>query len=55
MRDGEKILSVRQEDGVEIEGALCVITSLVRNAPDQETATYSAELTLDGAFSAVGS
>jgi hypothetical protein len=55
MRDGEKILIVRQEDGVEIEGALCVITSLVRNAPDQETATYSAELTLDGAFSAVGS
>lgn len=55
MRDGEKILVVRQEEDVNIEAALCVVTSLVRNGPDQETATCTAELTVDGAFSAVGS
>jgi hypothetical protein len=55
MRDGEKILVIRQEDGVSIEAATCVITSLSISGPDQETATVSAELALDGAFSAVGS
>lgn len=55
MRDGEKILVVRQEEDVNIEAALCVVASLVRNGPDQETATCTAELTVDGAFSAVGS
>lgn len=55
MRDGDKILVLRQEEGVNIEAALCVITSLVRNGPDQETATCSAELTLDGAFTVLGS
>lgn len=55
MRNGEKILIVRQEDGVSIEGALCVVTALSGAGPDQETATVSAELTLDGAWTVVGS
>jgi len=55
MRDGDKILVIRQEDGVSIEAATAVITSLAIAGPDQETATVTAELALDGAFSAVGS
>lgn len=55
MRDGDKLLVLRQEEGVNIEVALCVVNTLTRNGPDQETATVSAELTLDGAWTAVGS
>lgn len=48
MRNGEKILIARQDDGVTMETASAVITSLSKAFPDQEEATVSADLTVDG-------
>lgn len=48
MRDGELILVARQEDGVTEETADAVITSLSQSFPDQEEATISIDLTVDG-------
>lgn len=48
MRDGEKILVARQDDGVTMETADAVVTSLSEAFPDQEEATVSIDITIDG-------
>jgi len=48
MRDGTKILIRASEDAIEIEQASCVVNTITRNAPDQETALCTFELTVDG-------
>jgi TP901-1 family phage major tail protein len=48
MRNGTKVEVVVVEDGVALESADAVVTSLGRSAPDQGEATISAAMTLDG-------
>lgn len=55
MRDGEKILIRVEQEGVEIEEAEAVINTLTRNHPDQETSTFTADFTVDGEWTVVGS
>lgn len=55
MRNGEKVLVRVSEDGMEVEEAEAVITTLTRNYPDQETSTFSADFTVDGFWTSVGS
>ena len=54
MRDGELILVARQEDGVTLETANALITSLSQSFPDQDVATVSISLTVDGFWTEVG-
>jgi len=55
MRDGTLIKIRRQDEGVEIEEADALITSLGTAAPDQDVMVVSCELTIDGEWSVVGS
>ncbi len=55
MRSGELILIRRQEEGSNIEEADALITSLSETGPDQDAATVSISLTIDGDWSEVGS
>ncbi len=55
MRDGEKILVRIEREGAEVEEAECVINTLTKNFPDQETSTFTADFTVDGFWSPVGS
>lgn len=48
MRNGELILVARQDDGVTIETADALITSLSETFPDQADATISISMTIDG-------
>jgi TP901-1 family phage major tail protein len=48
MRDGTKILVAKQEDGVTYETASAVVTSMSEEYPDQEEATISVDLEIDG-------
>jgi len=48
MRDGTKLLIRRQEESAALEEATCVVNTVSEQAPDQETATVSVELTVDG-------
>jgi TP901-1 family phage major tail protein len=55
IRDGTLILVAVQEDGETIETADALITSLSKNHPDQDKSTFTASLTVDGAWTVVGS
>jgi predicted secreted protein len=55
MRDGDKILVMREESGASIETADCVITTLSETFPDQGDSTISISLEVDGEWAAVGS
>lgn len=48
MRDGNKILVARQDDGVTMETANAVVASMSEEFPDQEEATISVDLEVDG-------
>ncbi|MFO7740826.1 MAG: phage tail tube protein [Anaerolineae bacterium] len=48
MRDGELILVAKQDDGVTMETADALITSLSESFPDQGEGTVSIEMTVDG-------
>jgi len=48
MRDGELILVAKQDDGVTMETADALVTSMSEEFPDQEEATISVDLTIDG-------
>lgn len=48
MRDGNKILVARQDDGVTMETASAVVASMSEDFPDQEEATISIDLEVDG-------
>jgi len=54
-RNGTKILVAREEDNVTIETALALITSISGEGPDQDKATISISLTIDGEWTVVGS
>lgn len=55
MRDGTFVQVRRQEQEADLEEADAIITSLSENGPDQADATISIGLTIDGAWSEVGS
>lgn len=55
MRDGELILVAREEEGVTLETANALITSMSEAFPDQGEGTISISLTIDGVWTAVGS
>jgi TP901-1 family phage major tail protein len=48
MRNGTMIKIVRQESGVSLEEATAVVTDLSQAAPDQDGATVSVGLAIDG-------
>lgn len=48
MRDGELILVARQDNGVTLETADALITSLSENFPDQGEGTISVAMSIDG-------
>jgi TP901-1 family phage major tail protein len=54
-RDGELILVARQESGVVTETVEAKIDSISETFPDQDAATISVSLTIDGQWQAVGS
>jgi predicted secreted protein len=54
MRDGDLILVAREEQGVTIETANALVTTLSTAAPDQDVATVSVSLTVDGEWTEVG-
>ena len=53
-RDGALILVRRYEEDVAFEEADAFVTSISENGPDQDAATISVDLTVDGEWSAVG-
>lgn len=55
MRNGDLILVARQEEGTTLETANALITSLSGSFPDQGEGTISVSLTIDGAWTEVGS
>ena len=55
MRDGELILVAREEEGVTLETADALITSMSEAMPDQGESTISISLTIDGVWTTVGS
>jgi len=48
MRDGNLIQLMVQEEGVIIESAMAVITSMSKAGPDQDAATVSIAFDIDG-------
>jgi TP901-1 family phage major tail protein len=54
-RDGELILVARQEDGVVTETVTAKIDSISEAFPNQDAATISVALTIDGFWAEVGS
>jgi len=48
MRDGDKVQLMRQEEGVILESAMAVITSLSEAGPDQDACTVSSSFDIDG-------
>lgn len=55
LRDGELILVRREEEGVAIEEAHALITSMSSEFPDQDAATISIDMTIDDGWTEVGS
>jgi len=55
MRAREFILVRRSENGADVEEAQAIITNLSRNAPDNEVASLTVGLTIDGDWEEVGS
>lgn len=53
MRDGTLVTVLWQEEGVNIETAEAVVTSLGAEAPDQDAATVSISLDIDGEWTEV--
>lgn len=51
MRDGELILVARQEEGVTLETADALVTSISQTFPDAAEATISVDLSVDGFWS----
>lgn len=54
MRNGTFVTVRVSEDAVEVEEAEAIVTALNRAAPDQDAATVSITLRIDGAWTAVG-
>lgn len=54
MRNGDAILVRRQEEGVDVEQASAIITALSMDAPDNDVATCSVSLTIDGDWTVLG-
>lgn len=55
MRDGSLVMVLREEEGMSLETADAFLTSLSEKAPDQNEATVSVSLTVDGEWTEVGS
>ena len=55
MRAGDLIMIHTEEEGVEMEEASAIITNMSSDFPDQGPATITIDLSVDGAWSAVGS
>jgi TP901-1 family phage major tail protein len=55
LRDGTLIKVVRQESGASMEQADAVVTDLSQAAPDQDAATVSIGLAIDGLWTELGS
>lgn len=55
MRDGDLILVAKEREGITIETANALITSLSEAHPDQGESTVSLSLTIDGGWTVVGS
>ncbi len=55
MRNRDFILVRRREEGTDVEEARAIITDLSRSAPDNEVATVSISLTIDGDWEEIGS
>jgi hypothetical protein len=53
-RNGTFILVVRQEEGVDVEQATALVTSISMDAPDNDVSTCSISLTIDGEWTPVG-
>ena len=53
MRDGELIKILREESGASLEEATAVVTDLSQAAPDQDGATVSVGLAIDGEWAEV--
>jgi predicted secreted protein len=54
-RAGDAILVRIEEEGVEVEEASAIITDMSTDFPDQDAATISIDLRIDGEWAAVGS
>ena len=54
MRNGTFILVRIQEEGVDVDEANAIVTSLSRGAPDNDVATCDLSLTIDGEWTPVG-
>lgn len=54
MRAGSAVTIRRQESGVALEEAEAIVTSLSDKGPDQDAATVSAELEIDGEWTELG-
>ena len=52
MRDGLAVSVVRTENGATTESASAIVTSLSETGPDQDAATVSCDLTIDGEWTA---
>ena len=52
MRNGTFVEVVILDDGIALESADAIVTKLSRKAPDQDAATVSISLRIDGAWSA---
>ncbi len=55
MRNGTFVTVRVSEDEIDIEEAEAIVTSLNRSAPDQDAATVSVTLRIDGEWTLVGS
>jgi TP901-1 family phage major tail protein len=53
-RNGTFILVVRQEEGVDVEQATALVTSISMDAPDNDVSTCSISLTIDGEWTPIG-
>jgi len=53
MRDGDLIKILREESGASLEEATAVVTDLSQAAPDQDGATVSVGLAIDGEWTEV--
>lgn len=54
MRNGTFVTVRVQEDGADIEEADAIVTALTKAGPDQDAATVSVTLRIDGAWTALG-
>jgi hypothetical protein len=52
MRAGTLVTVIRQEDGATLESAEALVVKMSEKAPDQDAATVSIDLTIDGEWTA---